>query len=126
MWKNWLDIAKQDYIAAENLLEDGLYPESAFYSQQASEKALKAVNIKENKENIKGHSIVSLAKALNCPQKIISATQELTTHYVSSRYPDIVEDILDYYDYDLTKKLLNYSKEVLEWSIQKLEPSQKK
>ena len=40
--KRWLEKAERDIIAAEKLLEAGIYDYSLFHSQQAIEKFLKA------------------------------------------------------------------------------------
>ena len=87
----WLRKAHNDLKAAKLLLEEGLYDESAFHAQQATEKALKALLIAYRIEPPKTHNIARLLSLLKSKVDVSWAYQEdlpaLTYYAVEIRYP---------------------------------------
>jgi len=67
--KNWFAQAEADLRSAKNSKSCGDYYMSVFASQQASEKALKALCLFKLKEFPKGHSIIFFAKKLKAPKE---------------------------------------------------------
>ena len=68
----WLKQSEADLDSAESLLEIKKYYASAFFSQQSTEKILKAACIKKFNELIKIHDLVFLARKLNAPEDIVN------------------------------------------------------
>ena len=90
--KNWLEEAMSDLETARVLLDAGRFSACVFHSQQASEKAMKALLLKLH-QAAWGHSVWNLyldaSRALDsCDPAVERAARNLDFHYVSSRYPD--------------------------------------
>jgi HEPN domain-containing protein len=114
---DWLNAAEDDLNTSETLFKQKIFYASAFYSQQASEKALKAVYIFKFKKIFILHNLIGLAKELNAPKEIFSACKKVNPHYIQSRYPDAANAIpAEAYDDEIAEELLEKAKEVFEWS----------
>lgn len=89
--KDWIDEAEGDLQHAKNDLNSKFYNWACFSSQQATEKAIKAVFRKMGIEAW-GHSVSDLLKELSntfpVPSEFIDDALELDKVYISSRYPD--------------------------------------
>ena len=86
--KTWLEKSDHDLVTAKVTLREGIYDASAFYCQQAIEKALKALYIKEFKQLIKTHDLYFLGKKVNLPSELLKICDEITSFYTETRYPD--------------------------------------
>lgn len=86
--EQWLSQAKRDLETAEYLLEGLRFKEASFFCQQAAEKALKAFIIHKNKELIRTHDLVRLAKLVDLPVDLETECDRLTQVYIDTRYPD--------------------------------------
>ncbi len=119
--ENWWKQAEADLRSAENSLNAGDYYLSAFMSQQAAEKALKALYIKEKKELVKTHSVSKLGKLSNVPEEVLNKLALLEPVYQETRYPDIANKIPaeEFEEKDATD-YFNIAQEVLEWARKKL------
>lgn len=114
--KNWWKQAEEDLDTAKYNLDGNKLKAGAFYAQQAVEKALKSLILKEKKYLVKAHDLVQLARLVNAPGNILSLCAMINPAYTATRYPDVegtfqkkeVEDIL------------NASEEVLAWVKHKL------
>ena len=89
--KDWFDEANGDLEHARNDLQGGFYNWACFSSQQAAEKAIKAVFQKMGAEAW-GHSVTDLLRELG---KTYDITEELLNHaleldkaYIPTRYPN--------------------------------------
>ncbi|MCD6093025.1 MAG: HEPN domain-containing protein [Candidatus Aenigmarchaeota archaeon] len=111
----WLRQAQHDIEVARYNLEGNMLDASAFYSQQAAEKALKSVYILKFRKLWKIHDLVKLAREINATSKIIKLCAKINPVYTAVRYPDIEE--LNKKD---VKEIFNASKEVLAWVKKKL------
>jgi HEPN domain-containing protein len=90
-WKDWWDQGERDLRHARHSLEDGDYEWSAFASQQAAEKALKALILSQGGEPW-GYSISGLVEALppgiaTVPD-LMETANRLDKHYIPARYPN--------------------------------------
>ena len=91
--RRWSDEAREDLQTALVLLDAARYSASAFHSQQAAEKALKAVLYGMNKCPW-GHTLISLLNevvdntTVDTPDTLRSSAVTLDPHYVNARYPD--------------------------------------
>lgn len=89
--KDWLDEAKGDLEHARNDSKGGFYNWACFSSQQAAEKAVKAVFQKMGAEAW-GHSVADLVKELSKEHDVLEELHgralELDKAYIPTRYPN--------------------------------------
>lgn len=119
--KRWWKQAESDLEAAEKNIKIKLYYVSAFLSQQAVEKALKALALKEKNKLIKTHNVLRLAKMLNLPSTLLLKTASLEPVYQETRYPDVSSKLpSEEFEKKDAIELLNNALEILEWIKNKL------
>ncbi len=114
----WMRKAESDIESAVYNLKGKRFDVAAFLSQQAAEKALKALYILRFKELWRTHDLVKLSQKLSAPKNVIDMCDRLTQHYVATRYPVDVED--EYSEED-AKEAVSDSRGVIEWVRKKLE-----
>lgn len=89
--KDWFEQAKDDLKHAKNSLKIGDYGWACFASQQAAEKAVKALYMKNNSVAW-GHSITELLEGLpeeiKPDEKLIEKAKILDKYYIPTRYPN--------------------------------------
>ncbi len=90
----WFSTAQDDMGAAEILHKNKMFAQSCFHSQQAGEKALKALYFLNDIEPW-GHSLLKLGKEfVGAPPiaeklaKFEEEFRELDRYYIPTRYPD--------------------------------------
>jgi HEPN domain-containing protein len=110
--RNWWKQAEDDFEKAKILFDNKKYDGTTFFCQQAVEKGLKALIIKEQKKIKKIHDLVRLGKDVELPAPFSQYVKELTQAYIYSRYPDTerVKNIKD-----VASDFLKYSEEILKW-----------
>ncbi|BCZ87941.1 HEPN domain-containing protein [Thermus thermophilus] len=86
--ENLLAQAREDLITAKVLLDAGRYYATAFFAQQAAEKALKALALERLRTFPRPHDLIALAETLGAPEGVVEAARLLTPDYTVSRYPD--------------------------------------
>ncbi|MEK6937675.1 MAG: HEPN domain-containing protein [Nanoarchaeota archaeon] len=119
--EHWWKQAENDLQKAEVLFKSENYDGVAFYSQQATEKALKAVILYLTKEKVVGHSLFYLGKQAKVPDEFLSELKKLSPQYFLSRYPDASEEIpYELYDHKIAQSFLEIAKKVLEWTKKQL------
>jgi HEPN domain-containing protein len=102
-------------------LQGKIYYASAFFSQQAVEKILKAYYIQEKRSMKKTHSVSSLAKDLKLPKKFLPKIVELEEIHRVARYPGISEKIpSEEIEKSDAINFYNIAQEVLIWIKAKL------
>ncbi|HUW89420.1 MAG TPA: HEPN domain-containing protein [Candidatus Nanopelagicaceae bacterium] len=120
---NWLEEADWDLENAKILLKNKRFNTVVFHSQQAAEKAVKAL-LYFNKSNGWGHSIYSLLeKYKEITHANIDDLQKsalsLDKHYITTRYPDALPDLAPHKAYTieeaenaitLAQKIISYVK----------------
>lgn len=112
----WFRQAEEDAITAEQNIKIERFYASAFFSQQAAEKALKALYLERNREPYLSHNLVELAKFLKAPEDILTSCRALAPQYTVTRYPDAAGGLpYDAYDKYLANELLKNAKKVLAW-----------
>ncbi len=87
-FRDWLDEALDDLSAAEILFREGKYSKVCFLSQQAAEKAVKALMIHALRRYDEIHSVGELLRRINAPRSLVEKGELLDRHYVPSRYPN--------------------------------------
>jgi HEPN domain-containing protein len=89
--KDWLDEANGDLEHARSDLQGGFYNWACFSSQQAAEKAIKAVFQRMGAEAW-GHSVADLLKELakkyDVSGDLLDKALELDKAYIPTRYPN--------------------------------------
>ena len=88
----WLEQAKIDFKSATVNFEQKVYYVASFLSQQAVEKALKAILIEKDRLIPKVHDLVFLAKKAGIDGDLLSRCDELAKVYLETRYPDISKE----------------------------------
>ncbi|WP_202320526.1 HEPN domain-containing protein [Archaeoglobus neptunius] len=109
--KLWFRFAERDLRSAKKNYEIGEYHVSAFLSQQAVEKALKALHIKRSGEFPRIHDLTRLARMIDAPEEIIKLCAEITPAYTATRYPDVAEDFSE----SEVSELIEKAEKVVEW-----------
>ena len=88
----WLATAKEDLAYARHAAEGGYHAPACFHSQQAAEKAVKAVHYAGGARAVIGHSVRALIEALRLTDPnldaLLDAARELDLLYVTTRYPN--------------------------------------
>lgn len=87
--KKWIEKAESDLKHAKVSLESRDFDWAQLASQQAAEKALKAVCIHKGVGLIKMHELTILARKVRAPSEILEKCALLNPFYTFSRYPDI-------------------------------------
>ena len=91
--ENWWKQALADLRSSKNCITSGDYYLSVFMSQQAAEKALKALSLLLFREIPQGHSIIYLAQKVKLPSRMLSDVRDLNPEYLTTRYPDITAGV---------------------------------
>ena len=89
---------------------------SVFFSQQAAEKALKALLIKRTRNFPKIHDLTKLARMNDAPEKIVELCAKINPAYTATRYPDTAGS----YSESEAKQVIKYCREVLVWTEEKI------
>ena len=115
--RDWLNQAKRDMKQAESSFKAELYEWACFASQQAAEKAVKAL-IQSLGGEAWGHSVASLIDALPehvRPTHLHDKAVELDTAHIPSRYPNAhpVGHSGDLYTRSMAERLIEYAKEII-------------
>lgn len=117
---DWLEQAEEDLNVAEILLRAERFFASAYYSQQAVEKGLKAYLLFLGKDPGKTHSLTELLnqieiEGIKVPQKVKEDSMVLSPHFVISRYPDAANGVpARQYTRGIAEECAR-AKEVIEW-----------
>ena len=120
-YNDWFLQAEIDLRTASNSLLSKDYYASAFWSQQAIEKCLKAVVMKESKALIKVHDLVMLGRKAKLPEDLLSKLKLFGGVYTETRYGVIDEKIpAQKFTEKDASEFLTVAKEVLRWSKKKI------
>ena len=87
--KIWFELALDDLDTAKKNNQIGKFHIASLFSQQAAEKALKALYIHTFNELKKTHDLVFLASRLEIPDLFKTICIKLDPVYLQSRYPDV-------------------------------------
>ncbi len=119
----WLKSAEEDLFDAELFLKNSRYFRTAFFCQQAVEKALKALFfIVKQEDPPKLHTITELYKNLRdygfkLPEHLEEQIFILNKYYTISRYPDAANGLpSESVDRIEAKRALELAKEVVEYA----------
>ncbi len=124
----WLNTAEGDLAGARVLRDAGRFNLAAFHSQQAADKALKAVLAARGKAH-RGHACIDLLEVLRRDGETVgseleTAGRRLDLHYVQSRYPNgLGGDPTHYYDEELARECLKQAEAILAFARSRLHPA---
>lgn len=96
--ERWLLTAKEDLLAAETLMNEGIYAQACFLSQQAGEKAVKALWYLVDADPW-GHSVKKLVlefperSRLENSDELAGLAALLDKFYIPTRYPNGLPDL---------------------------------
>lgn len=114
--KRWWQQSEADFKTANNSFKSSDYYASAFWCQQAVEKALKSLLLEKNKELIKIHDLVILGRKCGLPKDLLKECDKLTHVYTETRYADIGGRLpLKEFDEAKTKEFLKMAENILKW-----------
>jgi HEPN domain-containing protein len=100
--RRWLAQAQDDLAFARLGLREGFFAQVCFLSQQAGEKALKALRYLRGDRRVLGHSLVALVDSLADQidvQHLRPLAADLDLHYVPARYPNGLPDLAPFQAY---------------------------
>ena len=119
--ENWWKQAKKDLQAAKNSLKSGDYEWACFQSNQAVEKALKALFLKEKKALAPSHNLISLGRSLNLSADLIDSLKELNPEYTLARYPDAANAApFETYTEKKAREKIAHAEKILKWTERRL------
>lgn len=128
-----MDEAEYDLTTAEALLKEKRYSWACFITQQAAEKAVKALRILRGEQVPRIHSVLALMQGdkdrglppLQGFESVLEEARELDRHYIPSRYPNAVPFGKPYEFYDRRKgeECLQCARKILEVARRMLENS---
>lgn len=116
--QEWLRYANDDRRAAKHLLDSGDYGTCAFHCQQAIEKLLKAIIVKQSGERPPHvHDLFTLRKRIKDIETNVEIKEliaDIDTYYVGTRYPVEVVDP-DTFIRPLAQSAVEKMEKVFEW-----------
>lgn len=116
----WFKQAESDLRKALNDLTTNDWDSAAFWSQQAAEKALKALLL-EYGITYRGHELLEIASIIERElglnvDEIRNLLRDLTIHYTVSRYPNAANAIpAELYTKEMAEVLVEKARRVVEW-----------
>jgi HEPN domain-containing protein len=108
--------ARADLATATTLLDAGVYYASVFFSQQAAEKALKAMSCERQKRLPRGHNLIQMANGLGAPVNVMNSAAELNIDFLNTRNPDNVDGVpATMYDKGSARLHLRCAQDIIDW-----------
>lgn len=111
-----LDLATADWVAARRLVVPGLYHNACYHAQQAAEKALKALLMRETATFPKTHDLSRLVDAVRVSQPTLPEfaleSAVLNEYAVDMRYePEALTDV----DEEEANAAIGYAQTILDY-----------
>lgn len=116
--EEWLRQSDYDFETAEAMYESGRHVYAVFMCHLALEKALKGLLYERFREiPPKSHSLTLLLTKLDVrpPEPIGKVIVKLSEASIPTRYPDDLAKVQRDYSGEVTRELLDRSREVAEW-----------
>lgn len=123
--QTWIDIAEEDLSTAEVCVQNKKYLWAMVMCQQAIEKILKAIYVKQKNEIPKKiHNLLILSADIGISLELTEDLKELfnslLAYYLGSRYPDERKKLMTECNEEYSKDILNKTKETYLWLKKKL------
>ncbi|MCX7788570.1 MAG: HEPN domain-containing protein [Spirochaetes bacterium] len=121
---DWFKQAKDDLCWAEDSFKARHYAQTCFIAQQVGEKALKAVALSRGYMQVKSHSILEIARALEADGEIQQIARRLDQYYIGTRYPDAFPAgaPFEFYTKDQAAEALAFANRLVELTEKMLSP----
>lgn len=118
--RNWFALSDYDVESAAIMLKSKRYLYVAFMCQQAIEKALKGIYVKETSQTPPyTHNLRKIASPLSFYDKFspdqILFLDKLNTCYIESRYTETLQELQSEIKQGQAQEILIKSKEMLQW-----------
>lgn len=116
--KYWLDLSRYDLKTAEAMLASKRYLYVLFTCQQAMEKMLKGLVVKNTQAfPPKIHNLIKLAQLadIELDERQNKLLEKLGIYYIQTRYPEEIKAVSKTINKDIAKEYLNMTKEMLLW-----------
>jgi len=116
--EEWLKQADYDMDTADTMFSSGRYFYAVFMCHLSIEKSLKGLYSKKLHEMPpKTHNLIYLLNKIGKrpDQKLEKFITKLNTASVATRYPDDLAKIQSAYTEEITKKMIEKSKDALKW-----------
>lgn len=116
--EDWLRQAVRDIERAKLDIKYAFYEWACFTSQQAAEKAVKAV-YQANNKSVRGHSVVKMLEGLKenipVPPELFHLARVLDRYYIESRYPNGFPEgsPQDYFDEKIAGEAYDAGREIV-------------
>ena len=128
--RRWWRQGRRDLGSAAIMAEHGRHEVTCFLSQQAAEKALKALLYLQGENPVLGHSILDLSRRCDAYvgglEPLRPAAKTLDAYYVPSRYPNgLTDDVVpaDFFDGTDSERALAASRTILDAVARHLPPA---
>jgi HEPN domain-containing protein len=123
--QNWLALAEYDYETAHAMFQSGRYIYVVFTCQQAVEKMLKAVYVREYQAAPPYiHSLMKLAKSLSFFHEFSECQlfdmERLNSYYLQSRYSDQIQEMMAQFTKEQAAEFLYKTEALMRWLRNKL------
>jgi HEPN domain-containing protein len=114
--QRWLQMASDDLDSSESNFINEKYYVSAFLSQQAVEKALKAFLIKRDQVLIKTHNLFFWGKKAGLSDDLLDKCELLSDVYIETRYGSVYEEVPSrLFNRENTREFFEIAKEIVQW-----------
>ena len=118
--QNWLALSEYDLQTAKSMFQSERYMYVAFTCQQAVEKQIKALYVKELRQSPPYiHNLLKLAQSLPFFQELsegqIKDLELLNSYYLQSRYSDQLQEIMAQFTKEKALMLLQKAEELIQW-----------
>jgi HEPN domain-containing protein len=118
--QNWYSLAEYDIESARIMLDTGRNLYLAFMCQQAIEKTLKGIFLKQTQQTPPyTHNLHKLAKQLDFYEKFgdvrLGQIEELNAYYIESRYTETLKELTSAISNKKAKDIYDYTIELLKW-----------
>ncbi len=113
-WKDWLRQAERKIASAEWLIKGEFYEDVCFFSQQAAEFAIKALEDFKG-ERHRGHSVYLHISRYFTDQNLLDISRKLDQYYIPTRYPNgfDIGAPMDYFTKDQAEEAIEFGKVII-------------
>ena len=123
--QNWITLAQYDLSTAQAMLEAERYLYVAFTCQQALEKLLKAIYVKQwNKTPPYTHNLIrlldSLTVAAECDEEKYRLLETLNSYYLESRYTEQISELFQSLTPKTAAQTYDHTRKLFSWLMTKI------